>query len=144
MQRGNRRERENGSISIEMPPRIAAFLAVVFWGISFVATKAALREISPVTLIFTRFALGTALLFGIARLRGHNPFPPRESWPALAVMGFFGIFVHQMLQAFGLTLTTAVHTGWLIGLIPIWSALLSAATQKERFGSSRRARLLSC
>src|SRR6266404_7968268 len=142
MQHGNQRERVHGSISIEMPPRIAAFLAVVFWGISFVATKAALREISPVTLIFTRFALGTALLLAIARLRGHHPIPPRETWAPLALMGFFGVFVHQMLQAFGLTLTTAVHTGWLIGLIPIWSALLSAATGKERFGPIKIAGLV--
>jgi drug/metabolite transporter (DMT)-like permease len=31
-------------------------------------------------------------------------------------------------------LTTAVRTGWLIGIIPIWSALLAAATLGERFG----------
>jgi len=42
--------------------RLAAFSAVVMWGVSFVATKAALREVSPVTLIFTRFALGVAVL----------------------------------------------------------------------------------
>ncbi len=117
-----------------MPPRLAALAAVVLWGISFVATKAALREIGPVTLIFTRFALGTALLLGMVRLRGSRPVPPRDTWPALALMGFVGIFLHQMLQSFGLTLATAVHTGWLIGLIPIWSALLSALLLKERFG----------
>jgi len=107
-----------------------------------VATKAALREMAPPTLIFTRFALGTVLLLVIVRLRGGQPLPPRSSWPALAVMGFFGVFVHQMLQAFGLRLTTAVHTGWLIGLIPIWSALLSAALLKERFGGLKLAGLL--
>jgi drug/metabolite transporter (DMT)-like permease len=35
--------------------RLAAAGAIVLWGVSFVATKAALKEISPVTLIFTRF-----------------------------------------------------------------------------------------
>jgi len=117
-------------------------MAVILWGLSFVATKAALREISPITLIFTRFALGTALLLAIVSARGTSPIPPRDAWPALALMGFFGIFLHQMLQAFGLTLTTAVHTGWLIGLIPIWSALLSAALLKERFGGMKLAGLL--
>ena len=125
-----------------LPPRIAALLAVVLWGISFVATKAALREISPSTLIFTRFALGVGLLLFILRRQGANVLPPRSAWPALALMGFLGIFLHQMLQAFGLTLTTAVHTGWLIGLIPIWSALLSAFLLKERFGAWKTAGLL--
>ena len=126
----------------KIPPRLAALIAVIFWGISFVATKAALRDISPVTLIFTRFALGTALVLGLVWMRGEHPLPPREALLPLAVMGFFGVFVHQMLQAKGLTLTTAVKTGWLIGLIPIWSALLSAAMGKERFGLVKIAGLI--
>ncbi|MEO5567335.1 MAG: DMT family transporter, partial [Gemmatimonadaceae bacterium] len=95
--------------------RLSAFAAVVLWGVSFVATKAALREISPVTLIFTRFALGVAVLFLILKLRRQSLIPPRDAWPMLAVMGFVCIFVHQMVQVHGLTLTTAVRTGWLIG-----------------------------
>ena len=50
-------------------------------------------------------------------------------------MGFVGVFLHQMLQATGLTMTSAMNTGWLIGLIPIWSAILSAIFRKERFGA---------
>ena len=57
-------------------------------------------------------------------------------------MGFVGVFVHQLLQAYGLTLTTAVKTGWLIGLIPIWAALLSALLLGERFGRAKVAGLL--
>jgi drug/metabolite transporter (DMT)-like permease len=114
--------------------RLGVLAAVVLWGISFVATKAALREVSPVTLIFTRFALGVAVLFLILRLRREPLIPPRDAWPMLALMGFVGIFVHQMVQVHGLTLTTAVRTGWLIGLTPIWSAVLAAVLLGERFG----------
>jgi drug/metabolite transporter (DMT)-like permease len=117
-----------------MTARLAAFAAVVLWGVSFVATKAALREVSPVTLIFARFALGVAVLLVILRLRRDSLVPPRDAWPMLALMGFVGIFVHQMLQAHGLTLTTAVRTGWLIGLIPIWSAVLAGVFLGEGFG----------
>jgi len=104
------------------------------WGVSFVATKAALHEISPVTLIFTRFALGLVVLFLILTLRREPLILPRSTWPTLAAMGFVGIFVHQMLQAHALTLTTAIRTGWLIGLTPIWSALLAAVFLRESFG----------
>jgi drug/metabolite transporter (DMT)-like permease len=117
--------------------RLAALAAVVMWGISFVATKAALREVSPVTLIFTRFALGVAVLFLILTLRREPLVPPRDAWPMLALMGFVGIFVHQMIQVHGLVLTTAVRTGWLIGLTPIWSAVLAAAFLGEHFGSRK-------
>lgn len=121
---------------VKIQPRFGAFIAVVLWGVSFVATKAVLREIGPVTLIFLRFGIGAAILALTVRA-----LPPRDAWPSLALMGFIGVFVHQMLQAYGLTLTTAVHTGWLIGLIPIWSALLSAALLRERFGAAKLAGL---
>jgi len=49
-------------------------------------------------------------------------------------MGFIGVFVHQMVQAYALTLTSATHAGWLIGLTPVWSAILSAIVLRERFG----------
>ena len=111
-------------------PRFFAFLAIVFWGISFVATKAALREVSPVTLIFCRFAIGALVLLALVR-----ELPPRHAWKQLALMGFIGVFVHQMLQAYGLTLTSATNSGWLIGLTPLWSAMLAAIVLRERFGA---------
>jgi drug/metabolite transporter (DMT)-like permease len=55
----------------------------------------------------------------------------------LAIMGFVGIFLHQMVQAHGLTLTTAVRTGWLIGVTPIWSAVLAAVFLGEAFGARK-------
>ncbi len=113
---------------------MAVLLAVVFWGLSFVATKTALREISPTTLIFFRFAVGVVLLVLILASRGARILPPVRALPDLALMGFVGVFVHQLLQSFALTKATAVHTGWLIGITPIWSAILSAIFLKERFG----------
>src|SRR6185436_6095888 len=82
------------------------------------------------------------LLLVLVRLRTQNPLPPRDCWGPLALMGFLGIFVHQVLQAFGLKYTSAVNTAWLIGLIPIWSALLSAVMLKEKFGPVKVAGLI--
>jgi drug/metabolite transporter (DMT)-like permease len=124
-----------------MPPRLGAFLAVVFWGLSFVATKAALRELSPITLVTTRFALGVALLLFLLRARRVPLLPPREAWGALALMGFVGVFFHQILQSFALTMTGAINAGWLIGLTPLWSAALSAWLLRERFPPAKLAGL---
>jgi drug/metabolite transporter (DMT)-like permease len=74
--------------------------------------------------------------------RGRDWVPPRDAWPSLALMGFVGIAFHQLLQGYALTLTGAVHTGWLIGLTPIWSALLAALVLHERFGPRKVAGLL--
>jgi drug/metabolite transporter (DMT)-like permease len=129
-------------ISSDRSARLAVLSAIVVWGISFVATKAVLREIGPVTLITIRFALGVAFLNTVLALRERNLVaPPRAFLPSLAIMGFFGVLVHQMLQAWGLTLTSAVNTGWLIGLIPIWTAILASLFRNERFGMVRVAGL---
>ena len=120
-----------------MAPRLAALAATIFWGLSFIATKAVLRDLTPVTLIFTRFALGVLLLVAVLGTRGIPLLPPRRVLSTLLVMGFVGIFVHQMLQAHALTLTSAVNTGWLIGLTPIWSAVLAAVLLHERFGAAK-------
>jgi drug/metabolite transporter (DMT)-like permease len=95
-----------------------------------------------VTLIFTRFALGVGLLLVINAVRSQPIVPPRDAWRSLALMGFVGVFVHQMIQAHALTMTTAVNTGWLIGLTPVWSALLSAWVLRERFGPVKVAGLV--
>jgi drug/metabolite transporter (DMT)-like permease len=125
-----------------MPPRLGALLAIILWGLSFVATKAALQELSPTTLVFTRFALGTALLVATLALRRRPLIPPASSWGTLALMGFLGVFVHQLVQSHGIQLTTAVRAGWLIGLIPLWSAVLAGMFLRERFGPAKIAGLL--
>jgi drug/metabolite transporter (DMT)-like permease len=120
-----------------MPPLLGAALAVIFWGVSFVATKALVREISPTAVVLARAVLGTALLAAILRVRRERFLPPRDALPALALMGFVGVAFHQLLQAYALRLTSAVNTGWLIALIPVWSALLAAVLGQERFGPAK-------
>jgi len=113
-------------------PLAGAMLAILFWGISFVATKRALQELHPIEIVVARFAIGAALLLGILAAEGRLRFPPREFWPKLALMGFIGVFVHQMLQAFALTMTSATHAGWLIEITPIWSVILAWLILGER------------
>ena len=110
-----------------MPPRLGLLVAILLWSVSFVAIKHAVGEISPVAVVFSRFAIGAALLLLVARR-----LPPRESWRDLALMGFLGVFLHQLLQSYALTLTSAANAGWLVAMTPIWSAILSAAVLRER------------
>ena len=125
-----------------MPARLQAFLAILVWGVSFVATKAAVAEISPVALVCARAALGAILLIGVLMAKGEPLLLPRDTLGPLVVMGFVGVAFHQLLQAYALTLTSAVNTGWLIGITPIWSALFAAIALRERLPAGRVAGLL--
>jgi len=116
-----------------MRPRVAleAFLAIVFWGASFVATKVVLRELSPITIVVVRFALGLATLIPIVSLKHEwrhiRRWDPTRKWDLgwFLLLGFNGIFVHQLLQVNGLTSTSATNTGWMVALIPVFTALLA-------------------
>lgn len=112
---------------------LAIFVATLAWGASFVVTKTALRELSPVSLVVLRFGLGVATLVALLVVRGQPVVPPRRELPALAGIAFVGIFLHQVIQVNGIALTTAVRSGLQIGVIPIWTAALSALRLGERF-----------
>ena len=115
-------------------PRLAALSAITLWGVSFVATKAVLPELAPVPLVFARIVLGAAVLLAILAWRGERLPVSARAWTGFALLGSTGVFVHQLVQAWALTMTSAVNTGWLIGLIPVWSAILAALFLGERPG----------
>jgi drug/metabolite transporter (DMT)-like permease len=115
--------------------RLAALVAITLWGISFVATKAVLRELAPVPLVFARIVLGSGILVALLVARRERPVLTARGWRDIALLGFLGVFLHQGIQAYALRLTSAINTGWLIGLTPIWAAILGAIFLGERLGA---------
>jgi drug/metabolite transporter (DMT)-like permease len=99
-----------------------AFGAMVFWGVSFVATRAALDAFHPLALIATRLWLGGGLLVVIQALRGRPLLPEPEDRGRCLLLGLVNA-LHLGLQAFGLLHTTAIRTGWIIAVIPVAIAL---------------------
>ena len=109
-------------------------LAVVFWGASFIATKVALREVSPETVVWLRFLMG-ALILGVAMFaRREFALPSPRDLAYFAVLGFIGITFHQWLQSTGLVTAQASTTAWIVATTPIFIALLSWLFLKERLG----------
>ena len=99
-------------------------LAVVSWGSSFVATKIALREMTPAVVAFLRFSMGVVVLLLILIRRAElKRFSFREL-PSLCVLGLLGITFHQLLQANGLKTASATVTSWIVATIPVFVALL--------------------
>jgi drug/metabolite transporter (DMT)-like permease len=113
---------------------IEALLSVVLWGASFVATKAALAELSPLAVIVLRFAIGLAVIVGVLARRRQLVAVRRADVGWLALLGLNGITVHQMLQAQGLVTTTATNSAWIVATIPVFTAILARFVVGEAFG----------
>lgn len=124
-----------------LPNRITAISlglgAVLLWGFSFVATKLALVDLSPVAVVLGRSSIAAAFLLVLMLLRGRLPRVPRSCWKSVALAGFLGVFVHLGVQAHALTVTTAVRSGWLTAIVPLWSAILARLFLHEDLGWTR-------
>ncbi len=104
-----------------------ALSAVIFWGVSFIATKVALREIHPFTLLTLRYAIGALmlLLFQLGRDRTFLKIFSFRDWGAIFILSALGVSGLGLLQAYGLLYTTAINTGWIIAINPILIALMA-------------------
>ncbi len=117
---------------------ITAYIEVIFavtvWGASFIATKLALRDLNPVTVVWLRFTIGVVILGVVARIRHQVSFPMKEDWSYLALLGFLGITFHQWLQSTGLQTVQASTTAWVVATTPIFIAILSWIFLREKLG----------
>jgi drug/metabolite transporter (DMT)-like permease len=110
---------------------LEASFAVIVWGGSFVATKIALTYVSPVTVVWLRFAMGVTILGIFVLARRQFAIPSRKDAAYFALLGFIGITFHQWLQSTGLTTAQATTTAWIVATTPVFIALLGWLLLKE-------------
>jgi drug/metabolite transporter (DMT)-like permease len=99
--------------------------AVIFWGFSFIATKVALKEVHPLTLLTLRYAIG-ALLLLLAQYGRDRVFLRTflyRDWIHIFLLAAVGVSGLGLLQSYGLLYTTAINTGWIIAINPIFITL---------------------
>ena len=118
--------------------RITAYIevtfAVIVWGVSFIATKLALRDLAPVTVVWLRFAIGVIILGIVTTLRHQMSFPKKQDWIYLAILGFLGITFHQWLQSTALVTAQASTTAWIVATTPVFIAILGRIFLREKLG----------
>jgi drug/metabolite transporter (DMT)-like permease len=113
-------------------PYLEAMFAVIVWGGTFIATKIALREVSPATIVWIRFGMGTVILGIVVFARKQFAFPERSEWLYFAMLGFLGVTFHQILQATGLQTAKATTTAWIVATTPVFIAILGWIALKEK------------
>ena len=97
------------SVPISEPVRsragaiLAALFAVVVWGASFIATKIAVGEAAPLTVVWLRFGMGVAVMGIVVLARRQLALPAAGDLAYFALLGFLGIAFHQTVLCPGIS-----------------------------------------
>ncbi len=111
---------------------VEALFSVIVWGGSFVATKVALANAAPMTVVWLRFGIGVLLLGAAVTLRRQWRLPGWADLGYFALLGLIGITFHQWLQSTGLLTARATTTAWIVATIPVFMALLGWLVLHEK------------
>ena len=117
--------------SSKLLPYLEAAFAATVWGASFIATKVALQDVSPITIVWLRFGMGLLVLGAAVALRKQFAMPKKNEWGYFALLGFLGITFHQWLQSNGLQTSEASTTAWIVATTPVFMAILGWLILKE-------------
>lgn len=108
-----------------------ALTAIALWGLSFIAIRVALEGLHPFALVWTRMAMGAALLYAILAVRREALLPRREDRAVGVGLGLL-LGGHLLIQSFAMQRTTAMRAGWLIAFVPVTIALGAHFVRGER------------
>ncbi len=113
-------------------PSLAVAGPVLSWAASFPAISYALREIEPLPLAATRFAL--ASLLALAWLAWNRPKSmPAKDYGIVAICGVLGIAVYNVLLNSGQTTVSAGAASFIVNTQPLFMAGLAVVFLKEAF-----------
>jgi len=108
----------------------------VIWGVPYLMIKVAVEEVSVPLLIFTRSAVGAALLLPLALSRQSRTLL-RRHWKAVAGFAFFEMIAAWLMLSDAERRLTSSLTGLLIAAAPIIAAVLDRLTGGERLSFIR-------
>jgi drug/metabolite transporter (DMT)-like permease len=114
-----------------LAPYLALSAAVLFWGLSFVATKVALESMPTFTLIFARFSIGSCIFLGLIAHYGVPRFT-RKNQVKMFFTALFEPGLYFVFETIGLQHTTAPKAALIIAMIPVVVLLLASVFLKER------------
>jgi len=106
---------------------LAIMASVLFWGLSFVSSKAILNTgFPPMTMVFARFLIASALLLPLRRRlepqRSLRTLSRRQRL-LLVLSGLTGVTVYFFFEARGIKLTSASNASLIVAVVPVLTVL---------------------
>ncbi|MBN1786727.1 MAG: EamA family transporter [Candidatus Methanofastidiosa archaeon] len=112
---------------------LEALLVTFLWSSSYILIKFGLDEIPPMTFAAYRYSLAAIALLSYVLVRHRRCLlsMQRVALAKYIALGFFGYFIAQGLQFFGLYYLQAITVTFLLNMTPIFVLLIGSATLKE-------------
>jgi len=113
---------------------LEAILVTFLWSSSFLFIKVGLEEIPPMTFAAYRYSLASVILlaYALCRYRDHIHSLGPSMIFKYVVLGFFGYFIAQGLQFFGLYYLPTITVTFLLNMTPLFVLLFSIIALGEK------------
>ncbi len=122
--------------------RVAEALVIgvmLAWAGNFIVVKAAVGVVPPITFALVRFSLAAIALMLLTRWQERSVALPRRDLLPIAVLGFLGFGLYQMLWPTALTLIPAGDAAILGSVTPMLTAFLAVAAGSDTLSASKLA-----
>jgi len=107
-------------------------LSMFFWGMSFIWTRLALSEFDPITVIFFRLILSSAMLAGYIAITRSGEKIAKEDRKWFLLLALAEPFFYFLGENFGLKFVSPAITSAIIATIPLVASLVAFVLLKER------------
>ncbi|MCX7027915.1 MAG: EamA family transporter [Spirochaetes bacterium] len=112
-------------------PLLGTAVALI-WGLTFISTKVAVREIGPMSLALARFIIAVIALLPIVALTRTSLKVEKRDFPRLAAAGFLGITLYFLFENNGIMRLSASESSIIVGTIPVLTLLIEIFIYKRK------------
>ena len=95
------------------------------WGFNLSALVVLVNSIEPITLTAARIFVAGIAVLGITKLTGIFRLPTKNEWKTILIITIFNVAFHHIFLALGLTRTSGVNAGIILGAAPLVTMVLS-------------------
>lgn len=116
---------------------ILLIIVMAIWGFNLSAVIVLVSNVDPITLTaFRIFVAGIAVLV-ITGLMGIFRLPTKREWKTIFIIAIFNVVLHHVFLGIGLTRTSGVNAGIILGAAPLVTLVFSVILLKDRITKLR-------
>jgi len=98
--------------------------SMLFWGTSFVFTSIILKTLDPISIIFIRLLISSAMLWLIIVIFFRREKVSLTTYKWIAILAFFEPFIYFIGETYGLQRVSPIITSLVVSTIPVFTAIV--------------------